>query len=314
MRTDQQEFLIQSIRAGTVHYNKLRIVPATIDQQMKSCEIFSNTYDRCLDSGVMTEEQMEQWMIATRLLPFDFKKLVSNFNKEIDNQKLSLYKSRANTKKVNQIRYLLNELRSELLKLARPKSEFSQNTCEFIAHLDQRMYILRCTTMYGKKKYTGSNFTKIFEIWQDSLLSEKTIRELARCYSWKSIWNIYKFNKVGTLFKKHGRRNTELTVNQKNILTWSNIYDNVAESMDCPSEDVINDDDMLDGWFIDQKNKREKESKKDIISDKIKSGKINNSNHVFVVANDEEAGDLAIANGPIMPEQLIDNQPGVIVQ
>lgn len=314
MRTDQQEFLIQSIRAGTVHYKNLRIVPATIDQNMKSCEVFSKTYDRCLDSGVMTEEQMEQWMIATKLLPSDFKKLQDTFNKEIDNQKLSLYKSRQSAKKVNQIRYLLNELRSDLLNLRRPKNEFSQNTCEFIAHLDQRMYILRCTTMYGKKKYTGSNFAKVFAIWQDSLLSETTIRELARCYSWKSIWNIHKSNKIGSLFKQYKRKNIDLTVNQRNLITWSNIYDNVSESMDCPSEDVISDDDMLDGWFIDQKNKREKEAKKDSISDKIKSSKIANANHVFVMAEDEEEVDLALANGPVQPEHVVHNQPGVIRQ
>ena len=49
------------------------------------------------------------------------------------------------------------------------------------------------------------------------------------------------------------------------------MYDNIQESMDCPTEDVINDDDMLDGWFIVQNRKREKDKKeKDVdLAEKI---------------------------------------------
>ena len=37
------------------------------------------------------------------------------------------------------------------------------------------------------------------------------------------------------------------------------MYDNIQESLDYPSEDVVEDDDMLDGWLIIQKQKRDKE-------------------------------------------------------
>lgn len=50
-----------------------------------------------------------------------------------------------------------------------------------------------------------------------------------------------------------------MTINQRNLLTWSKIYDNVQESLECPSEKVIEDDDMLDGWFLVQKLERERE-------------------------------------------------------
>ena len=44
----------------------------------------------------------------------------------------------------------------------------------------------------------------------------------------------------------------------KNIVMWSQLYDNVQESMDAPTKDVIKDDDLLDGWLIVQGKKREK--------------------------------------------------------
>ena len=39
------------------------------------------------------------------------------------------------------------------------------------------------------------------------------------------------------------------------------MYDNAYQSPECPSEEIIKDDDMFDGWMIDQKRIREKEQK-----------------------------------------------------
>ena len=38
----------------------------------------------------------------------------------------------------------------------------------------------------------------------------------------------------------------ELTYNQKNLMIWSQMYDNIQETLDCPSKEVIEDDDILD--------------------------------------------------------------------
>jgi len=62
------------------------------------------------------------------------------------------------------------------------------------------------------------------------------------------------------------------------------MYDNIQESMDCPSEDVINDDDMLDGWFLTQKQKRDKEKAESEFEQSISNEKINNSDEIFVMA------------------------------
>ena len=80
----------------------------------------------------------------------------------------------------------------------------------------------------------------------------------------------------------------ELTYNQKNLIIWSQMYDNIQESMDCPSKDVIEDDDMLDGWFIIQAQKRDKENAQKEVDGLVRNEKIKNSSEVFVVAQSEE--------------------------
>ena len=75
-----------------------------------------------------------------------------------------------------------------------------------------------------------------------------------------------------------------LSIDQKNIIVWSRMYDNIQESMDCPSDDVIQDDDMLDGWFIVQRKKQEKEKAKAELESGLTNSKISNSDEIFVVA------------------------------
>ena len=51
------------------------------------------------------------------------------------------------------------------------------------------------------------------------------------------------------------------TDDQKMLITFAKMYDNAYQSMECPSDEVFEDDDMFDGWMIDQRRTREKEQK-----------------------------------------------------
>jgi cation diffusion facilitator CzcD-associated flavoprotein CzcO len=67
------------------------------------------------------------------------------------------------------------------------------------------------------------------------------------------------------------------------------MYDNIQESMECPNKEVIEDDDMLDGWFIIQHKKREKDRVEKEFENSTKNEKIKNAPEVFVVASKEKA-------------------------
>jgi hypothetical protein len=65
------------------------------------------------------------------------------------------------------------------------------------------------------------------------------------------------------------------------------MYDNVQESLECPSDDIIEDDDMLDGWFISQRKKREQEKAEAEVEGTMNE-KVANSSEVYVVAKSEK--------------------------
>ena len=67
------------------------------------------------------------------------------------------------------------------------------------------------------------------------------------------------------------------------------MYDNAYQSMECPPDEVIEDDDMFDGWLLTQKREREKGKNTQHV-DKMK-GISDKAQEVFVFAHTREDAD-----------------------
>jgi hypothetical protein len=83
-------------------------------------------------------------------------------------------------------------------------------------------------------------------------------------------------------------KDRDLTQDQKGILIWATMYDNIQEHHECPSDDVIKDDDVLDGWFIVQRNKREQEKLEGEVEGELTNDKIRNAHEVFMVPDGDK--------------------------
>ena len=79
-----------------------------------------------------------------------------------------------------------------------------------------------------------------------------------------------------------------MTKDQSLLCSFSILYDNVYESMECPSEEIINDDDCLDGWFIEQRRKHENEKKQQKVNNLLDKAKAKNAGEVFLIASNNE--------------------------
>jgi len=278
MRNDEEEHWIQSIRVGTIKYENILIVPATIDQVSDAANVYRLSYDESLNSGIMTDSGLEHWMIENSLLPKSFYTSKENLNKSIDDLKKRLFRNRSSKSAIKSISAELTNTRAKFKDLLAPKSKMSQNTCEFIAQTEKLVSLLHATTFKNNKSYKPANMNIVIEIWQESLASESLVRSLARCDIWKSIWANKGFG--FSLFKN--KPDDDLTINQRNLITWSRVYENIQESMDCPSDAAIANDDMLDGWFLIQQAKREKERMEQEAEEIGGRGKATNAQHVFV--------------------------------
>jgi len=79
----------------------------------------------------------------------------------------------------------------------------------------------------------------------------------------------------------------QLNDDQRNLLALQRMYNNVRQHPECPSDEIIDDDDALDGWFLLQKDKKKKEKIKNSLLKKV-GGKIKDHSSVFIVTQNEE--------------------------
>jgi hypothetical protein len=287
MKHHEREFFISRIRSGKTNIiidnNKIIIISPTIDILQESCEIFDEIYEKSYNDGIMTEEDNENWMIESQLWSKEEEEKIKGYNKDLERLKVEIYNAKNNDALKEKIRLYLRSGEKQLLELQNKKNQYYLNTCEGIATSEKTAFIIKNTSFIKNNlcDFEKINLTFLIDRYHNTFLKENEIRELARTEPWKSLW-IIRQNSGNKLFCNP--ENTDLNYNQKNLIIWSQMYDNIQESLDCPSKEVIEDDDMLDGWFIIQSKKRDKEKSEQDFENSVKSNKIKNSSEIFIMA------------------------------
>lgn len=234
----------------------------------------------------MTNEETLLWLDAEGLWTNKKEQEIKDSQDHMDNIKVEMFKSALDKQKVESLRKQLRGIEKAIIRASSCKSSLLQNTCEANSEYEQRTWlILQGVKVTNKDFLIEDHINTIYSVFQDNLLEDRDIRELARKEPWHSFWTVSEKGKF-PLFKQYKDR--ELTHNQKNLLLWSQTYDNIQESIDCPDKDVIDDNDLLDGWFILQSRERQNEKKKKLLNTSIGNAKIQNSSEVFMVGQSEE--------------------------
>jgi hypothetical protein len=292
MKQHEREFFIATIRSGKVSIKNndisLVVYPPTVDQSIESCEIYNDAYETAYIDGMMNEDEMNDWMLENGLWSEEEDGKTEGFKKDLERLKIEIYNARNDSNLRERIRLYIRAGENQMMKHISKKNIYFQNTVEGFATSEKIAWIIKNTTYY-RNKHSLYNFNDIslayvVEEWQNSFLTDAQTRELARNEPWRSLW-VVKDNCNIKLFTN--KENSELTHNQKNLIVWSQMYDNIQESIDCPPKDVIEDDDMLDGWFIIQAKKRDQEKAEQELNNSTKSEKIKNASEVFVMAKDK---------------------------
>lgn len=290
MKQHEREFFISVLRSGNKYLKlgniRLCIKPMTYVQCIESLEEYNDSYDKALLDGLMTEEESLEMMKQTGIWTSFEDKKVEGMQKDMEKLKIEIYNNRAKARIRERIRGFIRQAERSLIELLSTKSSYFSNTCEGIALLDKASWIIKNTTYCNDKKYEFKDFPIEYVISKsrEMSLEEVTVRELARSEPWDSLWRMKDKVQVKLFYNDE---NSEITDDQKNITMWSQLYDNVQESMEAPTKDVIQDDDLLDGWLIVQGKKREKEKLEREFENKT-GDKIKDANEVFVMGGSKE--------------------------
>ena len=291
MKHHEREFFVATIRTGNVYLKDLVIKPTTVEQSMNASRVYMDSVEKNSYDGVMTEDEMAKWMIQQGLWHKAEENKIEDIEKAIDDAKVELYKKYKDKDTVKKLKVVLGGLKLKKADLINTKTAYYSNTCEGMAALDRTSWIISNTTFLNNEIYNFEEYdvNTIMAWWQKHILSDSQIRELARNEPWRSLWSTY--NKLGMkLFLNEDVH--EITHNQKNLIVWSTLYDNIQESPDAPPDEVIEDDDMLDGWFIEQGRKRKREKRKQQLEDSLVNKNISAAEEVYMMSDEKEKAEV----------------------
>ena len=254
----------------------------------ESFEIYEEAKKKAYLSGVYIGSEVKEVLVYNELWsPFDDRS-VDEMRESIEQLKVHAFERYSEKNALSEIKASIKSLEKSMIETASKRHQLDHLTCEGVANFTRRAWILKNTA----KNLDGTDFeftnitpSKVLEIYSSYAITQAEFREVARYGKWRSMWSVSK--KRSNVFGKHP---CEMTDDQLSLASYSQMYDNVYESPDCPDDKVIEDDDCLDGWFIVQKKKSDEAKKESEADNIISNDKIANSQEIFMMAkNDEQA-------------------------
>jgi len=231
-------------------------------------------------------------------------KFLSDNEKILDKLKIDLYLKYSNEKQRKTVQKEIIDVNNTIRELLFRKNTFFDMTLESYAQsIKNEFLIMNMVYDSNNNKVFDQNIhninllQEIIQAISDKSISVTDLRKTARHDLWRSIWDSSKNN----IFTNAGFLWTD---EQRVIVNLSKMYDSVKEHPECPPDEIIDDDDALDGWMLYQKEKIEKEKKKNKIMNKL-DNKYKNAGEIFMVTDSaEEAKEIYEMNDDMAKMQI----------
>ena len=299
MDSNKKEKIIYDIILGIKYFyldgKEYRFVPNSKFDIYHSNYLYNKFIHDHKYDGLMTIEDQVKYLNHFQLWTFKDTENLKSLEKNLENMKLDLFSNRFNASYTNKLRKKISSVKAGILKSHLNKNKFLDQTLEHHAS-EMKEKFLVCMSIRndrGKKICNRNNFLDIddrfIQIHNDisnrEVVTVAEFREVARSQPFRGMWNHAKY-------RVFDRKVSELTQYQKVLASYSVMYDNVFKSVECPTDDVVNDDDMLDGWFI-QQHKEQEERRKEKEGDKMFSKfKDKDGQELFIVSDREEINQI----------------------
>lgn len=297
-----------------------KIISPTISIKNQAHKIYLGVLDdyKFDTTSWISEKAIKNLLKAYNIWDDTKQKLLDESIKDIDKLKIQLYLNFNNSTLKSEIKTKLVSLNDNINKLYAQKHYFDYLTLDHYAQSIKSQFIIVNTILDSNNQpifnfndfdYIDIKFLeKIVNHIQDNIIDIYMIKKIARNELWKSFWSISKEKIFDGKIK-------DWTDDQRSLVNFSKVLDSIREHMEAPSEEIINDDDALDGWILYQHEKTEKEKKKKLINDRYNLDNKKAGELFLVTDNTEEAREIFQLNDPmastdIKQMQKIANEKG----
>lgn len=243
---------------------------------------YCKIYEECMKSGILNDTDSVNWMISQGLWTKEKESRLIELRDSISNLKIEIFRNWIKDSTVFTLKKNIRRAEKEISELLNQKNAYYSNTCDGVASYHKWIYLIeRCTYRDNDIRYNFEELDAqyILNYWQSNTLNDTELRQIAKYDVWLNIWHSS---------NKQPFTNSYLSDEQKKIIMWSRMYDNIKESSECPADDVIEDDDALDGWLLIQQKNNQKNKTSKMVDSLV--GNANKHAEIFVpVGSQEEA-------------------------
>jgi hypothetical protein len=293
----QREYFLSKIKLGyhILDYRGKRIKVLAPDPETEF--LAQEEYLRSLEeSDCLTEEEAVNLVIEEGIWNAALENELTNvIPKHIEYWKVKLYEDWFKINQRDTIKKYLSAPVNEETRLQSLKHKYYLYTREYIAGYQRDLFVLSRMARLNKKRvnWYEINITEVYQLLQLSFLSPNLIRELARSNSWLNYYATCKRNKMKIF-------NNRLTMEQRLILQYTTFYENIRKHPDCPSDEILEDADALDGWIILKNREAEAEKGKKKVASMV-HGKLSKAAEVYLPAKDiDEVKKIESLNPPVV--------------
>jgi len=280
----------------------------TSEIKARSSMVYDLSFRQAIQDGLMRKEAvLEHFMVLGQWDPQKDVE-IAGIREDIQTMKKGLLDYLFQKEKLEKIRSTIRSAELALFERVAERIKLAKISAESNALLmQQRFVISKITRTMDDNLYwpTDKAFSderdielinKLVNIfYEQSTISISQMREIARTHPWRGLWIANKNN--GHWFNKSPDEASSL---QQSLLYWSYIYDIVFDSMDRPIKQVVEDDDLLDSWFLRQADKIEQHSREQLFKPQTSKMKQKDGRQEqFIVTDKTGAKEVYSLNDPI---------------
>lgn len=259
------------------------IVSPTADILYEAAEFYDEVYQDNLYKEWLSLDEAKQMAIKNGIWSEDGDEKIETCDKTIEEKKVEIYQTYlTNPTASKEARIILKKVREFQNSLLIKKHAYDHLTLEGYSEFQSQCFMFSKIILNSEKKplwdsYYSSDqslLNTIINEYKKHGLSGTQIRELAKTEPWRTLWSIH---------KEHNFTNTILNDDQRTLVLYSRMYDSIYNHPECPADDMVLDDDVIDGWLIVNRKNADKERKAKQATSLIGGNIKENAGEVFVV-------------------------------
>tara|TARA_R100000008_G_C3577431_1_gene166166 strand:- start:543 stop:1595 length:1053 start_codon:yes stop_codon:yes gene_type:complete len=264
----RRNFLVYQIISGikyiTIDGYRYKLITPSLELRLLSEHIYQDTMNDLRFSNLITRNKATLLLRALDIWHPKDDKALKDLEKFLDSKKIALYTTLYDRQQQEKNRKAIKTAKKSINQAYVKKYSLDHMTLEYHAFLTQKKFLIAMclqdrsgASIYNEDTYNTADayiLEKVINCLDNDIISIEEFRELARHDPWRTMWNLGKESCIVNTA-------SEWSEDQKHLMTYAKMYDNAYQSMECPPDDIFEDDDAFDGWLLKQRQDREKEQK-----------------------------------------------------